>query len=252
MIDPPTMVLAAAAGLAGGAMNALAGGGSFATMPALIAMGLPSPVANATSNVAVQPGAIMSAWTYRAGLRPIGGVGIRTLAAIAFVAGLVGSLLLVFTPASTFDFVVPWLLLAATIAIALGPRGAEMLQRHAVPGKGSLIAAQALLGVYGGYFGGGIGMMLTAAWGVLAGEPPHRLMAPRTTMLATVNMAAMFIFITFGMVRWDACVPMLLGGIVGGWLGAHLGQRLPPRAVRIWTLLVTSITTVVFFVRAYG
>jgi uncharacterized protein len=91
------MALAAAAGLVGGTMNALAGGGTFATMPALIALGLPSPVANATSNVALQPGAMAAAWGYRAGLEPLGGLSIRVLSAITFVAGLGGSLLLVAT-----------------------------------------------------------------------------------------------------------------------------------------------------------
>lgn len=252
MLDPAMIALAAAAGMLGGAMNALAGGGTFATMPALIAIGLPSPIANATSNVALQPGAIASAWTYRRGLGPIGGVGVRTLAAVTFVAGIVGSLLLVVTPSQVFDVVVPWLLLIATIAIAFGKRAAETLQRHAAPGPRALVAAQVLLGVYGGYFGGGVGLMLTATWGLLAGEPPHRLMAPRTLMLAMANAAATSVFVAFGMVRWEACVPMLAGALVGGWAGAHLGKRLSPGLVRGWTLIVTTVTTIVFFVRAYG
>lgn len=252
MPDPAALALAFAAGMLGGTMNALAGGGTFATMPALIAIGLPGPIANATSNVALQPGAIASAWTYRAGLQPIGGVGWRTLAAITFMSGIVGSLLLVVTPSRVFDVVVPWLLLVATIAIAFGRRAAEALQRHAAPGPRALVAAQALLGVYGGYFGGGVGLMLTAAWGLLAGEPPHRLMAPRTLMLAMANAAATIVFVGFGMVGWAACVPMLAGALVGGWAGALVGRRLPPGLVRGWTLLVTTATTIVFFVRAYG
>ena len=252
MLDPATIALAAAAGMLGGAMNALAGGGTFATMPALIAIGLPSPIANASSNVALQPGAIASAWTYRRGLGPIGGVGVRTLAGITFMAGIVGSLLLVVTPTRVFDIVIPWLLLLATVAIAFGKRAAEALQRHASPGPRALVAAQVLLGVYGGYFGGGVGLMLTATWGLLAGEPPHRLMAPRTLMLAMANAAAAIVFVSFGMVRWDACVPMLAGALVGGWAGAHLGKRLSPGLVRGWTLIVTIVTTAVFFVRAYG
>ena len=120
-------VLAAAAGLLGGAMNALAGGGTFATMPTLIALGLPSPIANATSNVALQPGAIASAWTYRHGLAPLGGLSVRLLSAVTFVGGIVGSLLLVSTPTRVFDIVIPWLLLVATLAIGIGPRAAVWL-----------------------------------------------------------------------------------------------------------------------------
>jgi uncharacterized protein len=86
----------------------------------------------------------------------------------------------------------------------------------------------------------------------LAGIPPHRLMAPRTLMLAIANTAAALIFIGFGMVRWWVCLPMLIGAIVGGWLGAKAGNKLPAAAIRLWTLGVTAATTIVFFVRAYA
>jgi uncharacterized membrane protein YfcA len=232
-------------------MNALAGGGTFATMPTLIALGLPSPIANATSNVALQPGAIASAWTYRDGLRPLSGISVRTLCAITFVGGLAGSLLLVATPTRVFDLVIPWLLLIATLAIALGKTAAEALARHAAPGSRTLVAAQAMLGVYGGYFGGGVGLMMTATWGLLAGELPHRVMGHRTLMLAFANGAATIVFVVTGMVRWEYCVPMLIGAIAGGLLGARVGKLLSPGVIRIWTLLITGVTTAVFFYRAY-
>lgn len=246
------VLLAGGAGLVGGAMNALAGGGSFATMPALIALGIPATVANATSNVALQPGAAAAAWGFRAGLGPLGGLSIRTLGFITFVSGLLGSLLLVATPTRTFDLVIPWLLLIAFLAIAFGRTAADWLHERVTIGTRTLVAAQALLGLYGGYFGGGVGMMTTATYGLLAGMPPHQLMGPRTLMLAIANTAAATVFIGLGMVRWEACVPMLIGAIVGGWAGARYGKRLPPRAIRWWTLAVTLATTAIFFVRAYG
>jgi len=252
MIDPYSIALAAAAGLIGGAMNALAGGGTFATMPALIALGLPSPIANATSNVALQPGAMTAAWGFRQGLEPLGGVSIRTLSAITFIGGLAGSLLLVATPTRTFDIIIPWLLLIAFLAIAFGKRAASALQARVTIGVRTLFVAQSLLGLYGGYFGGGVGIMTTATYGLLAGVPPHRLMAPRTLMLAIANTAAAIVFIGFAMVRWPICLPMLAGAVVGGWVGAKAGNRLPPPAIRIWTLLVTGATTLVFFWRAYA
>lgn len=252
MTDWVALALAAGAGMLGGAMNALAGGGSFATMPTLIALGLPSTVANATSNVAVQPGAVASAWAYRAGLAPIGGVGVRTLAGITFMGGLCGSLLLAWTPASAFDVIVPWLLLAATIAIALGRHASDWLSARFVAGPRSLVAGQALLGIYGGYFGGGVGMMLTAMWGLLTGGTPAALAAPRTLMLAVANTAATIVFVASGMVAWTLCVPMMVGSIAGGYLGALVGTRLSPGIIRGWTLLVTIVTTVVFFWRAYA
>jgi uncharacterized membrane protein YfcA len=246
------IALAAVAGCAGGAMNALAGGGAFATMPALVGMGLPATVANATSNVAMQPAAMASAWAYRRGLGPLGGLSLRLLNSVNFVAALIGSYLLVVTPPAAFDVIVPWLLLFAFAAIAAGQHGAAWLRSHATIGPRTLIGAQLLLGIYGGYFGGGIGMMMTAVFGLLVGADPKRMAAPRTLILATANLAAAGVFVAFGMVAWAACVPMLLGGIVGGSGGAWLGDRLSARTIRLWTLAVTGVTTAVFFWRAYG
>jgi uncharacterized membrane protein YfcA len=247
-----TIALAVGAGVLGGAMNALAGGGSFATLPALIAIGLPANVANATSNVALMPGAAMSAWAFRDELQPIGGVRVRTLAAITFVGGLIGAILLAVTPSRAFDLIIPWLLLFAAIILAWGPRAAIWLKSRVTIAPPVLMVAQALLGIYGGYFGGGVGLMTTAIYGLLANISPRALFAPRTLMLAIANGAATIVFVASGLVNWQSCVPMLAGGILGGWLGAHLGKRLPPKPVRIWTLFVTIVTTAVFFNRAYG
>lgn len=233
-------------------MNALAGGGTFATLPALIALGLPANVANATSNVALLPGAATSAWAFRDELGPVGGVDWRLLGAITFASALVGSLLLVATPTRAFDLIIPWLLLFAFVIIAFGKHATDWLHDRVTIGRPTLIGAQALLGVYGGYFGGGVGLMTTAVYGLLAGVSPRALFAPRVTMLGIANLAAAGVFVAFGLVAWAACVPMLLGAIAGGWVGAKVGKRLPARAVRAWTLLVTGVTTAVFFWRAYA
>ncbi|WP_338502870.1 sulfite exporter TauE/SafE family protein [Sphingomonas kaistensis] len=246
------ILLAAGAGLIGGAMNALAGGGTFATLPALIALGLPANIANATSNVALLPGAATSAWAFRKELGPVAGISVLVLAALTFGFGLVGSYLLVVTPAATFDIIIPWLLLFAFVVMALGKGAADWLHKRVTIGRPTLLASQALLGVYGGYFGGGVGLITTALYGLLANISPRELFAIRTAMLAVANMAAAIVFIGFAMVWWWACVPMLVGSVIGGWLGALLGKRLSARAVRWWTLLVTGATTAVFFVRAYG
>ncbi len=252
MPDLAALALPFAAGIVGGAMNALAGGGTFATLPALLALGLPANLANATSNVALLPGAGASAVAFRDELGPVGGVGWRTLAAITFAGGLAGSVLLVLTPSRAFDLIVPWLVLYAFVVLAFGRRASAWLAARVTIGRGTLIAVQALLGVYGGYFGGGVGLMTTATYGLLAGVNPRQMFAPRTLMLAIANAAAAIVFVACAMVAWWACLPMLAGGIVGGWFGAGLGKRLSPGSVRVWTLLVTGATTVVFFWRAYG
>ncbi|WP_174286726.1 sulfite exporter TauE/SafE family protein [Sphingomonas bacterium] len=251
-MDLTTLALPAAAGLVGGAMNALAGGGTFATLPALIAVGLPANVANATSNVALLPGAATSVYAFRDEIGPVGGVPIRLLAAITFVGGLIGSVLLVLTPSHSFDVIIPWLLLFAFVVLAVGKPAAAWLHGRVTIGPRTLIGAQAVLGVYGGYFGGGVGLMTTAVYGLLAGITPRALFAPRTLMLAIANAAAAIVFVATGLVRWSACLPMLVGGILGGWAGAHVGKRLPAGVIRAWTLLVTAATTAVFFWRAYG
>jgi hypothetical protein len=246
------LLLPAAAGLVGGAMNALAGGGTFATLPALIALGLPANTANATSNVALLPGAAASAWSFRDELAPLAGVPLSLLAGITFAGAVAGSLLLAWTPTRAFDLVVPWLLLFALLVLALGRSAAAWLARRVAIGPRTLVAAQALLGVYGGYFGGGVGLITTAVYGLLAGLSPRALFAPRVTMLAVANLAAALVFMWVGLVAWATCLPMVAGATLGGWLGARLGKGLPAGAIRVWTLGVTAATTLVFFARAYG
>lgn len=233
-------------------MNALAGGGTFATLPALIALGLPANLANATSNVALLPGAATSAAHFRDELEPLGGLSVRTLSAITFVGGLVGSALLVLTPTRAFDFIIPWLLLLGLVVILFGKSASDWLHERVTIGRRTLVVAQSLLAIYGGYFGGGVGLMTTAAYGLLAGAHPRSLFAVRTLMLAIANCAAAIVFVAVGLVRWALCLPMLAGSIVGGWAGAKLGRTLSPGLVRAWTLVVTTATTIVFFVRAYG
>lgn len=255
LLDTPLLLdtaLMIGAGALGGIMNALAGGGTFATLPALIAIGLPANVANATSNVALLPGAAASSWGYREEIGPVGGADIRLLALVTFAGGLAGSVLLVVTPAHVFDVIIPWLLLFAFIVIAFGQRAAAWLHDRLTIGGHALVAVQALLGIYGGYFGGGVGLMTTAVYGLLARLPPRALFAPRTLMLAIANLAAAMVFAGTGLVRWPACLPMIAGAVIGGWLGAHVGKRLSHGVVRIGTLLVTAATTAVFFWRVYG
>jgi len=233
-------------------MNALAGGGTFATLPALIALGLPANVANATSNVALLPGAVASAAEYRDELEPVGGLSVAMLSAITFVGGIVGSVLLVLTPSRAFDFIIPWLLLLGLIVMLFGKAASNWLHERVRIGLPTLVAAQSLLSIYGGYFGGGVGLMLTATYGLLAGAHPRSLFSVRTWVLSIANFAAAIVFVAVGLVRWAACLPMLAGAVLGGWLGAKVGKRLPAGAVRAWTLLVTAATTITFFVRAYG
>jgi uncharacterized membrane protein YfcA len=240
-----------AAGLLGAAMNALAGGGSFVTLPALIAAGVPSVQANASSTVALGPGGAASAWTYHEQFGPVCGVAPRAMLGVTLAGGLAGSLLLLWTPSADFDLILPWLLLLATLALAFGRRlGAEL--RGRLHGRtGPVLAAQLGLGVYGGYFGGAVGLMMVAAWSLLGDAEIKALNGPRTLLVAVANSVAVLVFILAGAVRWPQTLAMLAGGLIGGTIGARLGRRASPGLTRLLTLCWTIAVTCAFFARAY-
>jgi len=245
------LFVVAAAGLIAGMMNALAGGGSFVTLPALIAAGVPSVNANTSSTVALFPGQLMSAWTYRDGLGPIGSVPLRSLLIATFVGGALGAVLLLRTPIKTFDLVLPWLLAIATVTLALGSRLGELLRRRWRIGAATVLVVQFCLGIYGGYFGGGVGIMMMAVWSLLSERTLKSFNAPRTLLVSAANIVAVLIFIAAQSVRWREAVVMLVAATLGGYCGALIGRRAPAGVVRAGTLLVSVSITLAFFARAY-
>lgn len=236
------------AGFIAGAMNALSGGGSFVTLSALVAAGMPSLGANASSTVALWPGGAASAWVYRDGARPICGVSLRLVLAATVIGSLVGALLLLWTPTSLFDRVLPWLLLVATVVLAAGPR----LRVPVRAGATTVLLLQLVLGIYGGYFGGAVGLMMMAAWSLLDGAEAKTLNAPRTLMVSAANTVAVVCFVVAGAVSWRAAIAVAAGALLGGYAGARLGKTLPPRVVRIVTLVIAVALTARFFVKAYS
>jgi uncharacterized membrane protein YfcA len=244
-------ILIAGAGILAGAMNALAGGGSFVTLPVLIAAGVPSVSANASSTVALYPGGAASAWVYRDGLNDVCGVPMRPTLAATLAGGLLGALLLLWTPGAVFDRVLPWLLLAATFMLAFGPRLGPALRTHFRAGLVTVLLIQFMLGIYGGYFGGAVGLMMMAAWALLDGTDVKALNPQRTLLVTAANSVAVLCFVIAGAVRWPEALTMGVGALLGGYVGAHAGKRLPPTLVRLATVLLAMVMTVIFFVRAY-
>lgn len=245
-------MLLAGAGLLAGAMNALAGGGSFVTLPALLATGVPSVVANASSSVALYAGGAASAWVYRKDLRRVAGASPTMMAVTSLMGGLAGSVILLATPSELFDLVLPWLLLAATLALCFGKALSTRFHGEAEAGAPAILAGQVLLGIYGGYFGGAVGIMMMAFWSVVTKADLKDLQAPRTLLVTAANTAAIVIFALMGAVRWDAILLLAPSAIVGGYLGAQLGRRLPAQQVRFATLILASGITLAFFARAYA
>jgi uncharacterized protein len=247
-----SMVVVVGAGFVAGAMNALAGGGSFVSLPALIAVGVPPVLANTSSTVALFPGGLASAWAYRDGLRPVGAVSLRALLAATVCGGLVGALLLLRTTSTAFAFVLPWLLLIASIALAFGRRIGEALRARWHIHAHAVLVVQFALGIYGGYFGGAVGIMMVAIWGLVDRCDLKQLNAPRTLLVSAANAVAVLAFIAAGAVRWPETLAMLLGAVLGGYGGARIGRRAPPGLIRAITLLATSCITLAFFVKTYA
>jgi uncharacterized protein len=242
-------VLLLAAAFGAGSMNAIAGGGSLLTFPALVFTGVPSVVANASSTVALFPGAFASAWGYRKDFTSFEGVSFRSILAVSFVGGAVGALLLLFTPEKTFDVIVPWLLLAATLAFIFGPRVAEgkyqLLRVRPVP----FLVIHFFLGVYTGYFGGAIGLITLAVWS-LFGLTDVKAMNPNKILLGGLtNTAAVICFVIAGKVWWTQSLVMLAGAVVGGYAGARFGRKLDARVVRGVVIAISVTATIVFFLR---
>ena len=241
-----------AAGVLAGTMNAVAGGGTFIALPALALAGLAPTMANASSTVALFPGAVVSAWALRRDIRDLDLAPRWILLLLSLSGGLAGALLLVFTPDRAFAQIIPWLLLLGTVTLAMGQRLSLGLRRLGLHfGRRSLLIAQFALGVYGGYFGGAVGLMMLAVWS-LATTADLRTMTPlRVVMVAAANGAAVICFALAGNVRWRETLAVMAGGVVGGYLGARLAKQLPAPAVRALILTVTVVTTAAFFWRAY-
>ncbi len=243
-------VLLVGAGLAAGVMNAVAGGGTFVTFPALVFAGVPSVAANATSTVALFPGAFASAWAYREDFRAFEGMAPRKLLPVSLAGGIVGATLLLLTPQATFDVVIPWLLLLGTLAFAFGGRAGSALRRKVRIGPGAVACAQFLLAVYGGYFGGAVGLLMMAVWSLFGVTDLRAMVAAKALLVGSLNTVAVVLFVAAGKVFWPQAVTMGVAAIAGGYAGARVGRRLAPGYVRLAINAVNVAMTTVFFWRS--
>jgi len=195
-------------------MNSVAGGGTFLTFPALVFAGVPSVMANATSTVAVFPGALASAWAYRKDFPRLEGMSARTILLISLLGGAAGALLLIFTPQHTFDRLVPWLLLAATVLFAAGKKLTPWLRRHIHIGPAALCSIQFVIALYGGYFGGAIGIMMLALFGLFGLTSITEMNALKTLLGGLLNAVAVVCFIIAGQVQWTPALIMLVSAVL--------------------------------------
>ncbi|HEY8084652.1 MAG TPA: sulfite exporter TauE/SafE family protein [Methylophilaceae bacterium] len=246
--DLSLLLLVAVAGLYAGTQNVLAGGGSFITFPALLLAGLNPLSANITSTLALFPNQITSALAGRKLAGGVGDISLRKLMILSLSGGIVGAILLLNTPVSFFTRLVPWLVLFATTVFAWGSfRKKELHVVSAVPVP-LLCAVQFVIGIYGGYFGGGIGFLMLAAL-TIAGQQVRMAAATKNMLAMAMNASAVAVFVFSKQVDWLAVAVLAVGGMGGALIGNWLMHRLPESFFRIFIVAVGGVLTIWLFVR---
>ena len=243
------LLLIFAAGLWAGLQNALAGGGSFVTLPALIMSGMSPLAANITSTVALFPGQVTSGLAGRSLVTGAGRLPFKALFGISVVGGALGGLLLLNTPSSIFSRLVPWLVLFATAMFAWGsfrrkPANLAAAQIGPVPTG----IAQFFIAIYGGYFGGGIGFLMMAALS-MAGVMARHAAATKNVLASVMNAAAVALFVTSPLVHWPQAIALGAGAILGGLAGVWALRRVNERWLRIAIVCIGLALTVGLFVK---
>ena len=251
----PTLIFLFFAGALGGALNAVAGGGSFIAFPALLFSGVAPIAANATNTVALWVGVTASTGAYRRHLDISRRVMIP-LTVTSLIGGIAGAYLLLHTPAQTFLRVLPWLMLGATLLFVFGgrlSRGSTSGVAHDASTLALTVATlfELVVAVYGGYFGGGVGILNLAMLAAVGMTDIHAMNALKVVLGGIINGVAVITFIVNGAVVWKQGAVMIAGALLGGYFGAHYAQKLPPAFIRAFVIAVGTGMTIYFFWKAY-
>ncbi|HYF89442.1 sulfite exporter TauE/SafE family protein [Azospirillum sp.] len=242
------LILLAAAFLAG-AMNAVAGGGSFLTLPALIYAGVPPVAANATGTVALLPGYASGVYGYRQDLTPVGNLSLPLLSVVSLVGGLAGAGLLLVTPDSVFRGIVPWLLLLATGLFAFGNLLAQRLRSLGLHGNGAMLGTLFAVSVYGGYFNGGLGILLLAQLSLFGMTDLNAMNGLKNLFSAVLTAIAVVAYAAGGAVEWPKALLMTVAAVAGGYVGARVGRKIPKPVLRMGIIAVGLVMSAVFFLK---
>jgi uncharacterized protein len=251
------IVLLSVSGILAGIINAVAGGGTFLTFPALVFTGIPSIAANQTSSIAVFPGQVASTWAYRrilaVDLRTVLVLGLTSLA-----GGTGGAIVLLNTSPPAFDRLVPWLLLLATLLFAFGNSIRRRYGWHLVhPSREQIgwrpllkaACVQLVIGLYGGFYGAGAGILELAVLDMLGFDDINLANALKVILTSAFNTSAVLIFIIAGKIFWPEGLIVAAAAIIGGYGGAWVAQRMPQRFLRGFVICVGAVMTVYFFIR---
>lgn len=242
-----TMALLFAAGLWAGVQNALAGGGSFVTLPALILSGLDARAANIASTIALFPGQSTTGWVGRKMASGGAGLSFRALAIISLIGGAIGAGLLLATPSHFFARMMPWLVLFATGLFAYGAFFRKQTPSSGV-GPRMAGALQFLIAIYGGYFGGGISFLMLAVL-TAAGVAFRTAGATKNILAAVMNASAVAVFLFTPGIPWPRVGVVCGGAILGGFAGALLLKRVDERLMRGFVVVLGLALTVGLFLR---
>jgi len=223
-------LLLAGAGVITGAVNAVAGGGSLMTFPALLSIGLPPVQASVTNSVSVAFGYIGGVISTRQDLK--NQTVLRQLAPAAALGAITGCALLLSTPERLFDWIAPCLVLVASLLMACQERINRWLTQPHLQPKWAKIVAVAAIGVYGGYFISAIGVIIMAVLGLVLSDEIRRLVATKNVIQLTIGTTAAIAFALFGPVSWTAVAALVPGTLIGGFVGGHYGRRLDAKQVR--------------------
>ena len=242
------LLLLFAAGIWAGAQNALAGGGSFVTLPALIFAGLDPRAANLTSTVALFPGQITTGYAGRSLVAGAERLSFRALAVLSLVGGIAGAFVLLRTPPALFAAMVPWLVLTATALFAWSSFGPQPAVASRPPPAWVSASLQGAIAVYGGFFGGGAGIVTLAAL-TFARMPVKNAAGTKNVLVAISNIAAAAVFAASGLVAWRLALAVGTGSMAGGWAGAALLKRVAAKPLKIGVIVIGLALTVGLFVR---
>ncbi len=268
------------AAILAGALNSVAGGGSFISFPTLVLTGVPSIQANATNTVALWPGGLASIPPYRKDLtherREL-----ITFSVVSLIGGVLGAVILLRTPQALFQQLIPWLLLIATLIFAFGGNAAQWLRRRrsgaqndtrdadsdgdtdgAANDAGPLtrttpttlivvLVIQFVIALYGGFFGGGIGIMMLAGFALLNMRDIHAMNALKVVLSSVINGVAIIAFAIAGAIYWPQALLMVVGSIIGGYGGAATAHRVPPIYVRRFAIAVGLVISAYFFIKPH-
>ncbi|HJV50383.1 MAG TPA: sulfite exporter TauE/SafE family protein [Noviherbaspirillum sp.] len=232
-----------------GAMNSVAGGGTFFSFPALLAAGVPPVVANASNSVALWPASLSGAWAYRKELARYKRY-LVPMGAVSFVGGIGGGLMLLATKDATFSRLIPWLLLFATVLFAFSGK-LSLLLRGAKSGKPAnspgALAGQAVVSVYGGFFGAGMGILMLASLAMAGHDDVHEINAIKNLLSAVIYSVTVLTFVIAGAVDWPYTAVMLATATLGGYWGASVARRIPALWLRRFIIAVGFILTAFYF-----